>query len=353
MKRWPIVRALLRKDLTLFFRNRFFAYITLLGMVFYIIIYFVMPKTVDETLELGVYSAALPEAVLTLLDAEEVAYQVFESDTALRAAILDGDVPAGLVFPPDLMAQLRAEQQPRVDVYLAAGSPPEIRDMYLAVVKGMALALSGQPLNIEANEITLGPDMAGQQIAPRDRMRPLLAVIIIVMETMGLATLIADEAQGGTLRALLVTPMDVRDLFVAKGIMGVGMTFIQAVLVMGVTGGLRQSPLLMLVALLLGALMATSIGFLMASVSRDMMSSIGWGIVAMVVLSIPAFGVLFPGTVTTWGKALPSYYLIDTIHRVANFAAGWGEVWPNLLILTGINGLFLWGGVVVLRRKFS
>jgi ABC-2 type transport system permease protein len=353
MNRWPIVRALVRKDLTLFFRNRFFAYITLLGLVFYIIIYFVMPKAVDETLELGVYSAALPEAVLELLDAEEVGYQVFESDDALRAAILDGDVPAGLVFPPDLMVQLRAGQKPRVDVYLAAGSPPEVRDVYVAVVKGMALALSGQPLNIEANEITLGPDMAGQQIAPRDRMRPLLAVIIIVMETMGLATLIAEEVQGGTLRALLITPMDVRDLFVGKGIMGVGMTFIQAVLVMGVTGGLCQSPVLMLVALLLGALMATSIGFLMASVSRDMMSSIGWGIVAMVVMSIPAFGVLFPGTVSTWGKALPSYYLIDTIHRVANFAAGWAEVWPNLLILAGINGLFLWIGVTALRRRFS
>lgn len=353
MIRWPIVRALVRKDLTLFFRNLFFALITFVGVAVYIAAYFLMPQAVDETLELGVYSAALPEAVLKLLDAEEVGYQVFASDAALRAAILDGDMPAGLVFPPDLMEQLLAGQKPRVDVYLAAGSPPEVRDVYVVVVKGMALAMSGQPLNIEANEITLGPDMAGQQIAPRDRMRPLLAVFVIVMETIGLATLIADEVQGGTLRALLVTPMDVRDLFVAKGIMGVGMTFVQAVLVMGVTGGLRQSPGLMLVTLLLGAVMATSIGFLMASVSRDMMSSIGWGILAMVILAIPAFGVLFPGTVTAWGKALPSYYLIDTIHRVANFAAGWGEVWPNLLILAGISGLFLWAGVAVLRRKFS
>lgn len=354
MTRWNLIRTLVRKDLKLFFRNRFFAFITILGVAVYIGMYFVMPQTVDEDFELGLYTANPTEILRELLgDEEEVTLQLFASEDALRAAVLAGDIPAGIVFPPDLVAQMRAGQQPRVDIYLAASSPPELRDLYVALVQGLAFTVSGQPVNIDANEVILGPDMAGQQIPPRDRVRPLLAVFIIVMETMGLATLISEEVQSGTLRALLITPLEVRDLFVAKGIMGVSLTLIQAVLVMGITGGLRQAPLLMLSALLLGAVMATGIGFLMASVSRDMMSSIGWGMGVMIVLVIPAFGVMFPGAISGWARILPSYYLVDTVHRVANFAAGWGEVWLNLLILTGINGVLLWGGVTALRRKFA
>ena len=350
---WLIIRTLVRKDLTLFFRNRFFAFITILGMVAYIGMYFAMPNSVDESFEFGLYSDAMPAPLLAVLDAEDVGYQVMDSEAALQTAVIDGDLPAGIVVPGDLVAQMVAGQKPRVDLYLASSSPVELRDAYVAVIEGLAFAVSGQPLNIEANEVTLGPDMAGQQIPPRDRMRPLIAIFVIIMETMGLASLIAEEVQAGTLRAILITPMGVRDLFVGKGITGVTMTFIQAALVMGLTGGLHKEPLLILTALLCGALMATAIGFLMASASRDMMSTIGWGVLAVVILSVPAFGVLFPGAVSGWAKAVPSYYLVDTIHRVANFTAGWRDIWPNLLILTGMNVVLFGAGIVALRRKFS
>jgi ABC-2 type transport system permease protein len=52
------IRALVAKDFTLFFRNRFFALITLLGLVVYVALYFVMPGSVDETLDIGLYAPA-------------------------------------------------------------------------------------------------------------------------------------------------------------------------------------------------------------------------------------------------------------------------------------------------------
>ena len=50
------ISALVNKDYRLYFRNRFFAIITILGIVVYLIIYFVMPKTVDENLEIGLHA---------------------------------------------------------------------------------------------------------------------------------------------------------------------------------------------------------------------------------------------------------------------------------------------------------
>ena len=41
------IRALVAKDFTLFFRNRFFALMTSLALVVYVGLYFVMPGSVD------------------------------------------------------------------------------------------------------------------------------------------------------------------------------------------------------------------------------------------------------------------------------------------------------------------
>ena len=58
----PIVRALVAKDFTLFFRNRFFAFVSVLGIVFYITIYFVLPSSVNEELDIGLYAPIIPPA---------------------------------------------------------------------------------------------------------------------------------------------------------------------------------------------------------------------------------------------------------------------------------------------------
>jgi len=179
----------------------------------------------------------------------------------------------------------------------------------------------------------------------RDRLLPMLAVIILMMEMLGLASLISSEVVGRTVQALLITPMTIRGLFAAKLIMGVSLLF------MAVTGGLNQQPLIIILALFLGAIMVTGIGFLVASGSKEMTTVMAWGFPALIVLSVPAFGVLAPGTVSDWVKAVPSYYLVDAVYQAANFNAGWSDIWDNLLILLGVDIVFVWLGITVLGRK--
>jgi len=97
--------------------------------------------------------------------------------------------------------------------------------------------------------------------------------------------------------------------------------------------------------------LATGVGFIIATLGKDMMSVMAWGIIVLIILFIPTFGVMFPGTITDWVKAIPSYYLVDTVHRATNFGAGWGNIWPNLLILLGFDVALVWIGIVALRRK--
>ena len=102
---WQIVRALIAKDYKLYFRNRFFALITILALVMYIVIYFVMPNSVDETLEMAVYAPVLPP-ILEQAGSQGLEFVLMESEEQLKEAVVDGEYLAGVVVPPDFMDKL-------------------------------------------------------------------------------------------------------------------------------------------------------------------------------------------------------------------------------------------------------
>lgn len=348
-----IIRGLVNKDLSLYFRNRFYALITVLSLVFFIVIYFVMPSSVNEELEIGLYAPVMPPVFEIIQQEEGLEIEVFETEETLIEAVTEGQYAAGIALPPDIMEKFASGQKPRITLYFPANAPEEVKDAVEVMVRELAYLQTGQPLAIEVSAEILGRDMLGEQIPPRDRMRPLFAIMILMFETMGLASLISEEVEQGTAQALLVTPMRVQDLFAAKMIMGVGLAFAQAVFFMAIVGGLSSQPLIVLTALLLGGMLVTGTGFLVASVSKDMLSAMGWGIIIIIIFSVPAFGIMFPGTISAWIKVIPSYYLADTVHQVANFSAGWGDIWSNLLILLGFNLAIVWGGIMALRRKLQ
>ncbi len=346
-----IIGALVAKDLSLFFRNRFFALITVLGLVAYMVIYFIMPSSVNENLEIGLYAPVMLPAFEQMQE-EGLQIQMVESEELLKEGVIEGQYVAGIALPADIMEGLISGQKPIISVYFASDVPEEIKDAVVVLIRELAYQQTRQVLTIEITEEVLGTDMAGMQIPPRDRMRPLFAIVLIMMETFGMANLITEEVERRTIQALLVTPVSVKDLFFAKGITGVSLAFVQATLFMAIIGGVSRQPLLILTALLLGAGLVTGISFIIAALSKGFMSVLAWGMIILIILFIPAFGILFPGAVTGWVKAIPSYYLVDTVHQASNFGAGWGDVWYNLVVLLGADLALAWIGIMALGRKF-
>lgn len=343
--------TLVWKDIRLFFKNRFFALVSILGLVFYAVIFFALPNRVDETLELGWYGPSRLAEALVEYGEEGLILNTYPSDQALQEAVLAGDEAVGLALPDDFVQQIAQGGRPQAVVYLRSDVPEEYRSVYDLLVEEIGFMISGQELNLEVEEHILGPDMAGQQVPPRQRILPLMAVFMLMVETWGLAALITNEVERGTLRALMVTPLTVPELFLSKGAAGVLMAFGQVAILLGITGGLRREPLLIITALLLGALLVTGVSFLIASVSRDFMSVVASGMLAMIVLSIPGMNVLLPGLASGWIKAIPSYYLVDLLYRTINFGTGWAEQAANLAALLAFSLAIFGLGVVVFGRK--
>jgi ABC-2 type transport system permease protein len=348
-----IIKALLKKDVKLFISNRFYFILTAVGLIFYVGAYFILPSKVDEKLSLAMYAPVMPPAFEQILKQEGAEVNLLPSEAALKQAILDGDYQAAIALPPDIMDTWKAGSKPKISVYYSSTAPPALSTAMVILVKELSYAQTGQSLNFVTDIETLGTDTIGAKIALRDRIRPLLAVFLLLFEVLTLASLISVEIEQGTARALLVTPMRVSDLFIAKGILGISLALGQALIFMAIVGGFSQQPLIMLTTLLIGSMMVVGIGFLLASVARDVMAVTGWGMLILILFSIPGFGNAIPGLLSDWAKVIPSFYLTDTVNRIANYGAGWSDVAVNLIVLTGFTVVFLLGGMFVLRRRYQ
>jgi ABC-2 type transport system permease protein len=348
-----VIKALLRKDFTLFMSNRFYMLITIIGLVFYVGIYFILPSQLDEKLSLAMYAPVVPPAFTQLMSHEGADVEFFPSEAALKQAVLDGDYQVAIALPADIVDVWSAGGKPKITVYYASTSPPEVSAAIVALVKELSYAQTGQALNFDTTEEVIGPDMLGAQIALRDRMRPLLAVFILLVEILTLASLISVEIEQGTARALLVTPLRVSDLFVAKGVLGVGLALGQAILFMALVGGFSHQPLIILTALVIGSAMVVGTGFLLASLARDVMAVTGWGMLILILFAVPGFGTAIPGLISDWARVIPSYYLTDTVSRVVNYGAGWGDVGINMAILAGFTAVVILVGMATLRRRYQ
>ncbi|MFV9503160.1 MAG: ABC transporter permease [Oscillochloridaceae bacterium umkhey_bin13] len=346
------IRALFLKDLRLFFANRFFAFVTVLGLVAYIAMFYLLPSSLDERLALGIYMPDMPPSMANMLEQDEVRILRADSPEALRQAISDNEVPVGFVFPTDSLNPIRAGQTINAELLISADMPVESHAIYEAILREFGFLLSGQQLAIETTEVVLGRDLAGQAIAPRLRLLPTFAVMVLMIECLGLASLIVGEITAGTMRALLVTPLSMSGMFLGKGLFGTLFAFSQASLLMLATGGLSQQPLLILTALLLGAALVTGVAFLIASVGCDLMSVMGWGILAILLLVLPTITLVIPGLSTGWERLIPSFYLADTVFQASNFGTGWANLASNLLWLAVYAAGFMALGVLVLRRRF-
>jgi len=347
---WRTIKTLIAKDFKLFFRNKFFGVMTIFGIILYLVFYFIMPNTVDEEIEIGLYA---PQAFSMFYEniEEGLIIRNMKTEDELKQAVTDKELHIGISFPEDIQKSLMSGKKPQIFVYYSSDLSDEIKEMYTILIGEMINQMSGFEIDIDEIEIVLGPDMGGKQIPYRDRMLPLFAVMLLITETLGLANLITSELEDGTIQALLTTPMKVTDLFVGKGVTGVFLAFSPAVLLMIITGSLTQNVSLIITSLLLGSIMVTGLAFFIASLSKDMMSVIAWGTLLMIILFIPAFTVIFPGPVSGWIKAIPSFFLVDTLHRAVNFDIGWSGNLNNIMFLIGFNIVFVFLGIITLKRK--
>jgi ABC-2 type transport system permease protein len=367
VSRAAIIGSIVRKDLAEYGRDKLWAFLTVMVLVVVVVLFWILPNDVDESIDVGVSGlddgAAL--AGLESAQAEGLELVPFDSASQLEAVVAGdaaaieeagGAVAIGIAFPADFFTATAAGEQTQVTVYVDAAVPDEIELAMSGLVRELAFAVAGDELPVDTSDpstvfVVLGEDRVGNQTSARDSFRPVFVFLILLMELFVMASLIAKEIQERTVTAMLVTPATVGDVLAAKGIAGAVSGMAQAVIVLIAIDSLTPEPVLILTLMLLGSIMVAGTAMISGSLGRDFMSTLFYGMIFMIPLMIPAFAALFPGTASVWVRALPSYPLVEGLVNVTTFGDGWADVLPELAsLLAWCVALFVVGWVV-LRRK--
>ena len=353
-----MIAALVWKDIRLFFRNQFFAVITVLGLVAYLALYFLMPAESVDGLNVAVYlqnpeATTVDETFASFFD-----FTPFDSEEAMLADLNDdnSEFVVGLSVSESAAEAMTSGRAAEIDAYYAPGIPAETRQVYddlLVVMANSANPLAADSFNrVNETSLVLGNDIYDTPISDRDRIFPMLLLFILAVEVLGLATLIIQEVEKGTARALLTSPLRLSQFFTSKALMGIFLAFVQLFILVAVTGKFSTSPLLLLLTMLLGSFLIAGVGFLIAAISKDAMTVLAWGMLVIILFAIPAVSIMLPGLATGWVEIIPSYFLVDSLHNILNFGAGLADVAQNLAILFVIGAAALLLGAGMLRRRF-
>ena len=179
----------------------------------------------------------------------------------------------------------------------------------------------------------------------------LIAVIMTLIGALLTAMVMAREWERGTMEALLVTPVRMREMLLGKlipyfilGMGGMALSVAMAVWLFGVP--LRGSLLLLFAASSLFLLVALGMGLLISIVAKNQFVA---GQVAIIVTFLPAFilsGFIFdigsmPGVVQAITHLIAARYFVAILQTV--FLAGdvWPVILPNAAGPGGDGGVFL------------
>lgn len=353
------ISAIMGKDLREFTRDRFFMLVTVLGLVVYVLLFWFLPDTVDETFTIGVGGDASMVAALGAGSDGDTGLVAVPYDDRGRLAtdVEAGDeVVAGLWFPDGFAGDVLAGSTPTVTVYVGPDLPDELEPALSALVRELAFAATGAPLPVEAlpeDQVVVGEDRVGDQVSLQEQMRPMFAFLVLLVEAIALATLVAGEIQSRTVKAITVTPASVTDFLAAKTIIGTALAFGEAMLLLVAIRSFGQNPAMLVAAIALGAVLVTGFALLSGSLGKDFVSVMFISVAFMVPLMVPSFAVLFPGSAAGWVQAMPSYPLVDIIVRSTVDDPTWAEVAPAFALLAGWCVVVLVVGWVTLRRRIE
>ena len=366
--RVTITAAIVLKDLREFSRDRLWMILTPISLIFMIVLFLVLPDTLNESITLGIYPSHLAESFSLLIDAGENEFQGlevigFDDEDQLEAAVLDssGEISMGIALPVDFIESLMSGSGGTVSVYVSESVPQEMRLALASGVREIAYAvqsiysgenpLSALPVTLpDLQSSILGEDMAGRQVPLRDRIRPILVIMILLIEALALAGLVSVEIEHRTASALLVTPARVGDFLAAKCITGTILAVSQAFLFLLATGGYSFDWLLVSFLILLGAGMASAVGMLSGTGGRDFMGTMFLGTIFVIPLMIPALSIMFPGTPSVIIRLLPSYGLVKAMYGVLADGMGWSFAASHIRT-TILWNIFLLGSAFFLLRR--
>ncbi len=235
-----------------------------------------------------------------------------------------------------------------IEAYIWGESLAKNRTILPVTLADLIRELGGQEVPVEIESITLGDEIS---IPWGDRLLPIVVLMAVFLGGLMLpATSLINEKEKKTLEALVITPTTIGDIFIAKGLVGIIISLFMGVAILVLNQAFGAQPLLLVLVLLLGAVMAVEFGLIAGAFLKDFSTLFTIWKSGGILLFAPAIVYMFPQIPGWIGKIFPTYYVVQPVMEITQRGGGWSDIAIHVFILIGLN-LILAGVVMFATRK--
>ena len=329
------VLVLLRKEVWQGPKNFIFIWAIVAPVAISLVISLVFGTLFSDKPQLGIVDEGASEFVALSQSHDSITTKVYSTESQLKAATQGGGVDMGIVLPEGFDDALVQGQTVQVTAYVWGESLAKNRTVLAITISNLARELGGQKTPVEIESVTLGDET---NIPWSDRLLPFIVLIAVFFGGMTLpATSLITERQGRTLQALVVTPTTLEDVFAAKATLGIFLSISMGVVILVINQALGAQPLLLVLVLALGSVMAVEVGLLLGTLAKDVSTMFSVVKSTGILLYAPVIIYLFPQLPQWIGRLFPTYYIVQPIVDISQQGAGWPDIAVNLLILAALD----------------
>lgn len=341
--------VLLSKEFLYGSRNYILVFSIVGPIIISIIVSLIFGTWLAEKPRLGILDEGRSQLVSMFDDLNSIDNLEYNTISDMKRAVEIGAVDIGIVIPSGFDNSIMRGERTEIKAFIWGESMAKSRTIIGVTIANTVRELTGQKSPIEIETITLG-DKAS--IPWNDRLLPFIVLMAVFLGGLMLpSTSVATEKEKRTILALMVTPTSIEDIFLAKGILGFILSFFMGILILVLNKAFGTEPILLIIVLALGAVMAAELGMLLGVYVKDFATIFTIWKSAGIILFAPAIIYLFPQIPEWIGKIFPTYYVTQPIVELSQKGGGWADIATNTFILIAIDVALIFILFFTLRKK--
>ncbi len=325
-----------------------FIWVFVMPIVLSLVVSLIFGTLFSEKPKLGIMDEDSSQMVTMLKELDSVVHKEYGTVSEIKRAVESGDVDIGIVLPDGFDNSVIQGEKTELTAYVWGESLAKNRTILGVTIADLIRELAGQEAPIDIETITLDDEVS---IPWNDRLLPLIVLMAVFLGGLFLpATSVINEKEKKTLEALVITPTSIEDIFVAKGLLGIILSLFAGVVVLILNQTFGAQPLLLVLVLALGAIMASEIGLICGALIKDITTLFAIWKSAGILLFGTAIIYMFPQIPQWIARILPTYYLLQPIIEISQQGGSWSKIAMDVFILIGIDIALITVIMLVLKR---
>lgn len=326
---WSRILLVLRKDLQLGPRSPIFLWVLALPLLITIVLQVAFGSLFDPNPRLGIVDQGASTVTTAVQGIEGIELTLLDDVDDLKQRVEGNDLDAGLVLQAGFDADLRSGARPPLEFYVGGESLASNRVILAVTTVDLVREVEGSTPPVDVEVVSLGEE--GDPIAVR--LVPFITMYALLVAGVFLPSFsLADEREKRTLDALVVSPVKLSEVVIAKGILGFVLAIAMAIVTLWLNGALDAQVFPLLVVLLIAGLLLVEVGLVFGTGSKDIT-----GVFTLIkgtgfILLAPTIFYIFPDWPQWIAKLFPTYWVINPVYEVTINDAGLGAVWGELAI---------------------